>query len=546
MPAPRVTPCALVSALALPLLASCGIGSAGIAAGVSGGDTPPEFLVSSVSPSAFEQGVDPSTEVRVELTTEVDPDSVGAQSFRLEGPLGDVAAARRVEGSTIVLTPRSRLNLLGEFNVTVEGDLRDSMGRGLGERFGSTFRVADGAPTPKQPFPAAQTVSELVLSGDRVVAFFTEAASGDTERYGTAAFRFGSGWSAYAPVPNVLANSTLSRARFAAHPTGSLGIAYVGAGTICLHFALFTDQWYDAGCIEEEAGGGAAFFESASTLHVVFPLEGNVYGRTFDGTVVGTREEINDTFTFVSLLAGAEDNGSGIVTAWIDTMGRTFYNCFDPVGRWQQEQLIDVLGPTEQFAGVSMGASPSGDVAVVVTLNDDFGPVEVRDTHLDSARGAWTRQSVNQGASCPDVTHTWDLPEVVFGADDSALALWSCTSQSGGITTWLNRYTPTTNWSTSLILAPGGEPLAATVASDRLGNGLAVWADGGDTGTTLMYRRFDPSSGWSEPTSFGTTDDCVTHMELAFDESGRALVVWSEGSTCTNGDFTGTNFVTFE
>lgn len=106
--------------------------------------TPPVIVGRTPSPDS--QGVAPTTLVSVMFSEAMDPESVSAETLRLEDQGGNVIEASFVTaGAEVVLTPRVPLDPRLDYRITVTPEVTDLAGNGVPEAANWGFRTRDAA-----------------------------------------------------------------------------------------------------------------------------------------------------------------------------------------------------------------------------------------------------------------------------------------------------------------------------------------------------------------------------------------------------------------
>jgi hypothetical protein len=121
---------------------------------------------------------------------------------------------------------------------------------------------------------------------------------------------------------------------------------------------------------------------------------------------------------------------------------------------------------------------------------------------------------------------------VVLGVDDAgnAVAVW--TGAAGGVPTLrATQHTEVTDtWSAPVGVAPAGRaPSVVRLAVDRVGTAAFVAYRGFDGARDLVRAvRHDAASGtWSAPVDLSTSPQQAVDVDIAADEQGRAIPIWS-------------------
>ncbi|MCK6209405.1 Ig-like domain-containing protein [Georgenia sp. EYE_87] len=142
---------------------------------------PPDTTAPSIAgvvPADGATDVSVTPTVSATFDEDVDPASVTASTFTLEGPAGMVPAAISTSGRTVTLTPQSALAENTSYTATLHGGtngIRDLAGNVLASDRTWTFTTAGSAPPPPPP-PPSETVT-LTPTADAFVRSTTPGAN---------------------------------------------------------------------------------------------------------------------------------------------------------------------------------------------------------------------------------------------------------------------------------------------------------------------------------------------------------------------------------
>ncbi|MCP3144119.1 Ig-like domain-containing protein [Pyxidicoccus xibeiensis] len=136
---------------------------------------------------------------------------------------------------------------------------------------------------------------------------------------------------------------------------------------------------------------------------------------------------------------------------------------------------------------------------------------------------------------------TSNAPELVAGADGSMVAVW--VQQRGAASLMFSRYLPGQGWA---LPAPvdsrnGGDVTVLQLAGDDLGRVLAVWSqfDLDSFSENLWSARYTPGEGWSRAERIDidveTFPGDTWELDVAMSGAGEAVATWSrfDGSQST-------------
>jgi len=140
-----------------------------------------------------------------------------------------------------------------------------------------------------------------------------------------------------------------------------------------------------------------------------------------------------------------------------------------------------------------------------------------------------TRNANSKGT---DVRGRMNDPEAYFDSQGIAVAIWDGETGYDDVKgfmheAWNIPYTSGTGWGKAERFEhTPGESSPVTMARDTLGNTVAVWTHFTDTHTTLWAQTRTGSAEWNTPEAIAQSQGKATLMQISFDVSGNALVLW--------------------
>jgi len=270
-----------------------------------------------------------------------------------------------------------------------------------------------------------------------------------------------------------------------------------------------------------------------------------------------------------------QGNAMAVWPQWSGTQENVWSNRFTSSDGWGMAERIE--GNTDYDASNPQVAMDSQGNAIAVwatSITKHYGDVvETNTYHIWSNR--FTPAS---GWGSPERVDEHEdnalNPHVAMDAQGNAIAVWQH-HDGRGTHIWSNRFTPSSGWGNPARIDGDGWGWFPRVELDSQGRGLTVWfhstgiwsnrcMPGGDWGTperisdeldtisspqltmsprgvamagwhrwdgernNLWASRFTPSNGWETPELIEDEDGMAYGPELAMDEHGRALAVWSQ------------------
>jgi hypothetical protein len=118
--------------------------------------------------------------------------------------------------------------------------------------------------------------------------------------------------------------------------------------------------------------------------------------------------------------------------------------------------------------------------------------------------------------------------DIAIDPEHNAVAVWATGLANSEVRT--ASYVPGRGWSQSAVLGPPGNTSAGypKVRLDALGNGLAVWAQFGDSSTagSVWAARYVKGQGWLAPSRLDGDASFIAFPELVMDAQGNAFAAW--------------------
>jgi hypothetical protein len=118
--------------------------------------------------------------------------------------------------------------------------------------------------------------------------------------------------------------------------------------------------------------------------------------------------------------------------------------------------------------------------------------------------------------------------DIATDALGNVVAVWR---DSGGYkAVWSNRWTPNEGWGTAEpIQTQEGPSVRPRVAADANGNVVAIWEQSDCASSyDIWSRRWTPSEGWGPAERIDMEDGQTLYPEVAIDSSGNVFAVWTQ------------------
>ena len=215
----------------------------------------------------------------------------------------------------------------------------------------------------------------------------------------------------------------------------------------------------------------------------------------------------------------------GVVTAAWAQVGTSSLNVwvsrYSPGSGWSE---AEVLMEDEGNAEPALAGDTRGSVILVMQHFCPGFDFCIAASIYSDALG-WTEPHlINPGL----VTRSQHA-RVAMNANGEAVVVWEeFDGQSSDV--WTSRWSPSQDWSEPVLLeTQPGDAVHPQVAIDDAGNALAVWSQHDGVRRVIMASRFVPDEGWSAPEPIDRSgDDDADEVRLVMDHMGNAIAVWRQ------------------
>lgn len=215
----------------------------------------------------------------------------------------------------------------------------------------------------------------------------------------------------------------------------------------------------------------------------------------------------------------------GVVTAAWAQSGTSSLNVwvsrYDPGAGWSEAQ---VLTEDEGNAEPALAGDTKGTVILAMQyFCPGFGFCIAASIYRDAL--GWTELQVIN----PGVFARSQHVRVAMNKNGDAVLVWEqFDGQSSDV--WTSHWSPSEDWSEPVLLeTQPGDAAHPQVAIDDAGNALAVWSQHDGVRRVIMASRFVPDEGWSAPGPIDQSgDDDADQVRLVMDRMGNAFAVWRQ------------------
>ena len=215
----------------------------------------------------------------------------------------------------------------------------------------------------------------------------------------------------------------------------------------------------------------------------------------------------------------------GVVTAAWAQVGTSSLNVwvsrYSPASGWSE---VEVLTEDEGNAEPALAGDSKGTVILAMQyFCPGFGLCIAASVYRNAL--GWTElQVINPGV----VTRSQHA-RVAMNANGDAVVVWEqFDGQSSDV--WASHWSPSEDWSEPVLLeTQPGDAANPQVAIDDAGRALAVWSQRDGVRRVIMASRFVPDEGWSAPDPIDQSgDDDADQVRLVMDRMGNAIAVWRQ------------------
>jgi hypothetical protein len=256
---------------------------------------------------------------------------------------------------------------------------------------------------------------------------------------------------------------------------------------------------------------------------------GSIYVNTYNAvTGWGGVEIIENNSLSASYPQIAFDGLGNAVAVWVQSDGTwpsIWSNTYTSGAGWGTAELIETdnagfaNGPQIAFDGLGN--------AVAVWYQTDGTRYNIWANSYTSGTGWGTAElieTMNAGTAA--------VPQIAFDGLGNAVAVWY---QSDGTRNniWANSYTSGTGWgSTELIETDNaGNTFNPQIAFDGQGHGVAVWVQSDGTRNSTWAGTYTSGTGWSTAGKIENNEtESTGSPQIAFSGDGTAIATWSQST----------------
>ena len=299
--------------------------------------------------------------------------------------------------------------------------------------------------------------------------------------------------------------------------------------------------WNSPTLIETNNSGGAAdpqvAVDGSGNAIAVWSQSDDVSNNIWSNRyVVGlgwgtaTLIETNDSGPASNPQVAVDDSGNAIAV-WQQSDNIHYTNHYSI---WSNRYIVG----TGWGTATTIGTSEWGDCVDAQVAVDDSGNATAvwEQSYLDGPIHIWSIRYVvgeGWGTAAPIETDTLGFsfrPQVATDHLGNAIAVWD-RYDGFGKNVWSNRYVVGTGWEFAALIETGvsGESKYPQVAVDDSGNAVAVWIQAGATCTNVWSSRYTHGTGWDSGALIETDDSGnAVNPQVAVHGSGNAVAVWSQ------------------
>lgn len=221
-------------------------------------------------------------------------------------------------------------------------------------------------------------------------------------------------------------------------------------------------------------------------------------------------QELSGSIQIVPRLAMLPSGG--LIAIWGNKSDETVWtSSYSTADGWTLP-VVQIAGATEVAeTSVDLAGDASGN-AIAVWQRVDNDLMDVVTSRYTAVSGWSAPMRLEEGLTDMDAGD----PKVGLDSDGNGIAVWEAENKI-----YFNRYTPDGGWSEAELLAEGSKAQLAVSAG---GSAIVIWHESED----LRAAVFSPASGWSEPATLDIRNSEVTEGQIAINDSGNAVAVWTQ------------------
>jgi len=243
---------------------------------------------------------------------------------------------------------------------------------------------------------------------------------------------------------------------------------------------------------------------------------------TYSGWGIAQLIETDNSGSATFPQVAMDSNGNAFVV-WYQsdgTLDHIWSNRFVVGAGWETAQRVE--SSPELAAGPHVAMDSYGN-AIAVWNRFDGARWNVWSNRYVSGAGWGAAQLIetdDSGSACTS--------QVASDSAGNATAVWY---QSDGVrfNIWSNRYIVGAGWMTAQLIESddSGDASEPRVATDSLGNAVAVWSQSDGIRSNIWSNRYVTGVGWGSPQLIETDNaGGASAPELAVDSSGNAVAAW--------------------
>jgi len=502
--------------------------------------------VRSVTPADGASAVEPDQVASAEFNTDMLGTSIDSSSVHLTRNGQEQGSTVSFDGAnnTITIMPEQPMRLLGEYQVTLDESIVDLSGESLPSSHSWRFRVREGiwrtAETIELQNAGPATDPQIAFDGSGNALAVWEQDDGTRLNIRANRYSPDTGWGNAQSIEAENAGDARSPQ-----------IAFDGSGNALVVWAQDDGTRFNIRAIRYTPDGGwgtAQTIEAnnagdARSPQIAVDGEGNALAvwRQNDGTRSNIRANRynpehgwNDTAETIEtddaggaidpqLAADAEGNALAVWAQHDGTRYNVRANRFDANNGWGIAETIET--DNDGDAVDPQVAYDRAGNALAVWDQFDGARYNVRANRFDADNGWGTAETIETDNAGDAI-----LPQVAFDGSGNAMAVWA---QMDGtrFNIRANRFDADNGWGTAETIEDDndGDASDPQIAFDGAGHALAVWEQSDGSRINIRVNRYTSDSGWNAADSIETdnTGD-ARDPQVAFDSSGRALVVWEQ------------------
>jgi parallel beta-helix repeat protein len=252
----------------------------------------------------------------------------------------------------------------------------------------------------------------------------------------------------------------------------------------------------------------------------------NIYARSYSSGAWGTMNLIETENGMVDSPQVAMDNNGNAVVVWRQYDG-AYYSVYAnrySAGAWETAKLLETVNGDVQTPQVAMDSNGN---AISVWTQYDGAYYSTYANRYTS--GAWGTAKLLETAIGNSQTS-----QIAMDSNGNAVVTWVQVDNVWRLSIYASKYTNAVGWGAAYLLETSNiDASTPQVAMDNNGNAVVVWSQSGN-----IYANRFTAGAWGTAQLIETSTVWATGPQVAMDNNGSAVAAWTEGGSIYANRFT--------